>query len=163
MKHATTGFVSASSILVGIVVGYVVAGIMGLVLPTTGINSEGVEYTKAWVLNWDKVAAAAWFAIPNPLPRGAGVRHARHCPVLVMFIVTAVETVGDISGVTQGGMDREATDKELSGGVVCDGVGSSFAALLRRSAEHVVQPERGPGHDDQDGEPARRLHAAPSS
>ena len=51
-------------------------------------------------------------------------------PVLVMFIVTAVETVGDISGVTQGGMDREATDKELSGGVVCDGVGSSFAALF---------------------------------
>ena len=45
VKHATTGFISASSILVGIIVGYIVAGIMGLVLPTTGINSEGVEYT----------------------------------------------------------------------------------------------------------------------
>ena len=51
-------------------------------------------------------------------------------PVLVMFIVTAVETVGDISGVTQGGMNREATDKELSGGVVCDGLGSSLAAMF---------------------------------
>ena len=130
VKHATTGFVSASSILVGIVVGYVVAGIMGLVLPTTGINSEGVEYTKAWVLNWDKVAAAAWFAIPNPLPVAPVFDMRAIAPVLVMFIVTAVETVGDISGVTQGGMDREATDKELSGGVVCDGVGSSFAALF---------------------------------
>lgn len=47
-----------------------------------------------------------------------------------MFIVTAVETVGDISGVTQGGMNREATDKELSGGVVCDGLGSSLAAMF---------------------------------
>ena len=37
---------------------------------------------------------------------------------------------GDISGVTEGGMGREATDKELSGGVICDGLGSSFAALL---------------------------------
>lgn len=130
VKHATTGFISASSILVGIIVGYVVAGIMGLVLPTTGINSEGVEYTKAWVLNWDKVAAAAWFAIPNPLPVAPVFDMRAIAPVLVMFIVTAVETVGDISGVTQGGMDREATDKELSGGVVCDGVGSSFAALF---------------------------------
>ena len=51
-------------------------------------------------------------------------------PVLIMFIVTAVETVGDISGVAEGGMDREATDKELSGGVICDGLGSSIAALF---------------------------------
>ena len=47
-----------------------------------------------------------------------------------MFIVTAVETVGDISGVMEGGMGREATDKELSGGIVCDGLGSSFAAIF---------------------------------
>ena len=51
-------------------------------------------------------------------------------PVLIMFIVTAVETVGDISGVVEGGMDREASDKELSGGVICDGLGSSIAALF---------------------------------
>ena len=51
-------------------------------------------------------------------------------PVAVMFIVTAVETVGDISGVMEGGMGREASDKELAGGVMCDGLGSSFAALF---------------------------------
>ena len=43
-------------------------------------------------------------------------------PVGIMFIVTAVETVGDISGVMEGGMGREATDSELSGGVICDGL-----------------------------------------
>ena len=51
-------------------------------------------------------------------------------PVLIMFIVTAVETVGDISGCMEGGMGREATDKELSGGIMCDGLGSSLAALF---------------------------------
>ena len=51
-------------------------------------------------------------------------------PVLIMFVVTAVETVGDISGVIEGGLDREASDKELSGGVICDGLGSSFAAFF---------------------------------
>jgi hypothetical protein len=30
----------------------------------------------------------------------------------------------------EGGMGREATDSELSGGVICDGLGSSFAALF---------------------------------
>ena len=130
VKHGTTGFVSASSILVGIIVGYVVAGVMGLVLPTTGVTADGVEYTKAWVLNWDKVAAASWFAIPELLPVTPVFDMRAIAPVLVMFVVTAVETVGDISGVTQGGMNREATDKELSGGVVCDGLGSSFAALF---------------------------------
>ena len=39
-------------------------------------------------------------------------------------------TVGDISGVMEGGLGREATDTELSGGVMCDGLGSSFAALF---------------------------------
>lgn len=130
VKHATTGFLSASSILVGIIVGYIVAGVMGMVLPTTGVDANGVEYTKAWVLNWDKVAAAAWFAVPNPLPVAPVFDMRAIAPVLVMFVVTAVETVGDISGVTQGGMNREATDKELSGGVICDGIGSSFAALF---------------------------------
>lgn len=39
---------SASSILIGIVAGYIIAAIMGLVLPTTAVNADGVEYTKAW-------------------------------------------------------------------------------------------------------------------
>ena len=130
VKHGTTGFASASSILVGIIVGYVVAAVMGLVLPTTGVTADGVEYTKAWVLNWDKVAAAAWFEVPSLLPVTPVFDMRAIAPVLVMFIVTAVETVGDISGVTQGGMNREATDKELSGGVMCDGLGSTFAALF---------------------------------
>ena len=79
-KHWTTGFLSSSAILIGILAGYVAAFVMGFVLPTTG--------------------------------------------------VTAVETVGDISGVMEGGMNREPTDKELSGGVICDGLGSTFAALF---------------------------------
>jgi uracil-xanthine permease len=130
VKHATTGFLSASSILVGIIVGYIIAGIMGLVLPTTGVTADGVEYTKAWVLDWESVANASWFAVPAIMPVAPVFDLRAIAPVLVMFIVTAVETVGDISGVTQGGMDREATDKELSGGVMCDGLGSSFAALF---------------------------------
>ena len=129
-KHGTTGFTSSSSILLGIMCGYAAALVMGLILPTTGVTADGVEYTKAWVLNWDKVADAAWFEIPKILPVKPIFDLRAILPVMIMFIVTAVETVGDISGVMEGGLGREATDKELSGGVICDGIGSSFAALF---------------------------------
>ena len=129
-KHWTTGFLSSSAILIGILAGYVVAFIMGLVLPTTGVTADGVEFTKAWVLNWNKVAQASWFAIPKLMPVKIVFDMRAIMPVMIMFVVTAVETVGDISGVMEGGMNREPTDKELSGGVICDGLGSAFAALF---------------------------------
>ena len=122
LKHGTKGFTSFSSILIGIIAGYILVSIMAMILPTTFtyVDETGatVEATKAWVVNWSKVADASWFAVPKIVP------------ICIMFVVTAVETVGDISGITEGGLGREATDKELSGGVMCDGLGSSFAALL---------------------------------
>ena len=130
LKHGTKGMTSSSSILIGIIVGYIAAVIMGMVLPHTAVNADGVEYTKAWVLNWDKVKNATWFAVPKLMPVKIVFDWRAIAPVLVMFVVTAVETVGDISGVMEGGMGREATNEELSGGVVCDGLGSTFAALF---------------------------------
>ncbi len=130
LKHGTKGMTSVSSILIGIIVGYIAAAIMAVVLPTTGVTADGVEYTKAWVLNWDKVAQAKWFAVPALMPVKLVFDARAIIPVLIMFIVTAVETVGDISGVMEGGMGREATDSELSGGVICDGIGSSIAAVF---------------------------------
>ena len=129
-KHGTKGMTSASSILIGIIAGYIASAVMGLFLSPTGITADGVEYTKAWVLNWDKVAEASWFSIPKLMPVPLVFDLRAIVPVLIMFIVTAVETVGDISGAMEGGMGREATDSELSGGVICDGLGSSFAALF---------------------------------
>lgn len=129
-KHGTKGFASSSSILLGIICGYIAAFIMGFILPKTGINADGVEYTKSWVINWSKVSNAAWFEIPKILPVKPVLDIRAIIPVLIMFIVTAVETVGDISGVMEGGLGREATDKELSGGVICDGLGSSLAAIF---------------------------------
>ena len=118
VKHWTKGYLSSSAILVGIIVGYIVAIIMGLVLPHTAVTADGVEYTKSWVLNWNKVAEAKWIAIPKFMPVKPVFDLRAILPVLVMFVVTAVETVGDISGVMEGG------------GVMCDGLGSTLAAMF---------------------------------
>ena len=130
LKHFTKGITSTSSILFGIIFGYILCAILGAALPHTAINAEGVEYTKAWVLNWSKIADSAWFSIPALLPVKPVFDMAAIIPICIMFIVTAVETVGDTAGCIEGGMGREATDKELSGAVTCDGLGSSFAALF---------------------------------
>ena len=128
-KHAFKGFPSIASVLLGIVVGYLVSLIMGAVLPNT-FEKDGMTYTYAYVTQWSKVGAAAWFALPSLMPVALQFRLDAIIPMCIMFIVTAVETIGDTTGVVEGGLDREATDKELSGSVVCDGFGSSVAALF---------------------------------
>ena len=130
LKHCTKGITSTAAILFGIIAGYIAAMVMGLVLDPVGVTADGVEYTKAWVINWDKGAQAAGFEVPYLMPVKIVFDLRAILPVGIMFIVSAVETVGDISGVMEGGLGREATDRELSGGVICDGLGSSFAALF---------------------------------
>ena len=104
--------------------------ILPMFVSTTGISADGTEFVKSWVLDWSKVAEASWFALPDFMPVKPVFDLRAILPVLIMFVVTAVETVGDISGVIEGGLDREASDKELSGGVICDGLGSSFATFF---------------------------------
>ena len=134
LKHGTKGITSYASIFIGIIVGYIVVSIMAQIFPTTYeyVNAAGetITATKSWVLDWQQVKDASWFAIPKLLPVGLQFDARAIVPIGIMFIVTAVETVGDISGITEGGIGREATDKELSGGVICDGLGSSLAALF---------------------------------
>lgn len=105
------GFLGASAILIGTIVGFLVAIPMGK-----------VDFTP--------VAEAGWFSFPNPLAYGMSFEWPAIMAMLFMYIVTTVETVGDISGITMGGAGREATDKELSGGIIADGFFSSFAAIF---------------------------------
>lgn len=138
LKHFTKGVTSTASILIGIVVGYIVCGIMGMILPTTyqyidPNTQETVTKTCSWVLDFSKVSDASWFAVPAFMPFGFSkdmIDLRAIIPIVIMFIVTAVETVGDTSAITEGGLAREATDKELSGSVICDGLGSSIAAFF---------------------------------
>ena len=138
LKHFTKGVTSTASILIGIIVGYIVCGIMGIILPTTyqyvdPATQETVTKTCSWVLDFSKVSNASWFAVPAFMPFGFSkdmIDLRAIIPIVIMFIVTAVETVGDTSAITEGGLGREATDKELSGSVICDGLGSSIASFF---------------------------------
>ena len=105
------GMVSAASILIGMIAGYIVAMLMGMV-------------------NYGKIAAAGWFAFPTPFQYGIEFVPGAIILMLFMAIVTTIETIGDISATTMGGANREATDKELSGGIMADGLGTAFGSIF---------------------------------
>ena len=105
------GMVSAASILIGMIAGYIVAMLMGMV-------------------NYGKIAAAGWFAFPTPFQYGIEFVPGAIILMLFMAIVTTIETIGDISATTMGGANREATNKELSGGIMADGLGTAFGSIF---------------------------------
>lgn len=111
LKFFAKGLLSTAAVLIGLLAGYVVAILMGMV-------------------NFNGVANAEWFAVPMPFKYGFELNAAAIIGISLMAIVSAIETVGDISGVTKGGAGREATDKELSGGTFADGLGTAVAGVF---------------------------------
>ena len=111
LKFFAKGMLSISSILLGLLAGYLVAIPMGMV-------------------SLAKVGGAVWFAIPSPMHFGFEFSAAAIIGMCLMGIVSAIETVGDISGITKGGAGREATEKEISGGTMADGLGTALAGLF---------------------------------
>lgn len=106
-----SGILSAASVLVGLVVGYVVA------IPTGKVD-------------FSEVSEAEWFAIPMPLEFGLDFPAAALIAMGAMAIATSVETIGDLSAITKTGAGRQVTDRELTGGVLADGVSTAFASLF---------------------------------
>lgn len=111
LKFYTKGFTSAAAVLIGLVVGYLVAIPMGMV-------------------NFANVASAKWIEIPQVMKYGFDFQTAAIVGMCLIAIVSAIETVGDISGITKGGANREATDKEVGGGTMADGLGTAIASIF---------------------------------
>ena len=79
------GFINNASILIGIVAGYILAICLGMV-------------------DFSAVSNASWFALPKFMPVAFEFNWEVIIAMGIMFIATTVETVGDISGITNGGI-----------------------------------------------------------
>ena len=115
LKFFTRGILSVSAVLLGLVVGYAYALMMGMV------TFEAIG------TSWSRASA---FALPVPFKYGFEISVAAVLGFCLMAFVSAVETVGDVSGITKGGAGREATDKEIEGATYADGIGSAVAGLF---------------------------------
>lgn len=105
------GFIGAAAVLLGLAVGYVLATTLGMV-------------------DWSRVSDAPWLAAPQPLHFGLDFPAAALIAMGAMAVATSIETVGDISALTKAGDDRQPTTREMKGGLMGDGVGTSLAALF---------------------------------
>lgn len=105
------GLWKASSILIGIIVGYVLAIIMGMV-------------------NFDAVATASFVSVPTPFHFKPIIRGDILITFLAVYIVSGIETIGNTSGITIAAFDREATGDETSGALLADSIGSAVAAIF---------------------------------
>ena len=111
LKFFTRGMLSVSAVLIGLLVGYALAWVAGMV-------------------SFDDVARASWFSAPDPLHFGIEFNAAAIIGMCLMAGISAIETVGDISGITKGGAGREATDREISGGTFADGLGTALSGVF---------------------------------
>nr|MDJ0823516.1 nucleobase:cation symporter-2 family protein [Paracoccaceae bacterium] len=115
LKFFARGMWSVSAVLLGILAGYAYALAMGMVT------------VEAISTSWSRAAA---FGIPVPFKFGIEFSVAAIVGFCLMAFVSAVETVGDVSGITKGGAGREATDKEIQGATFADGLGTAVSGFF---------------------------------
>ncbi|TDX22584.1 nucleobase:cation symporter-2 family protein [Rhodovulum visakhapatnamense] len=115
LKFFARGLLSVSAVAVGIVAGYLFA------LATGMVTIGGIE------TSWDR---AAVLEVPLPFKYGFDFSIAAVVGFCLMAFVSAVETVGDVSGITKGGAGREATDREIAGATYADGLGTAIAGAF---------------------------------
>ena len=111
LSNFTKGIFKLGAILIGMIVGYIVAYFAGMV-------------------DFSSVGTSAWFALPEVMPFEIKFVPSACVSLAIVYVVNAVQTIGDLSSTTMGGMDRMPTDKELSGGIIGQGIMSIVGAFF---------------------------------
>lgn len=106
------GYIKVSGMIIGVGVGYVVALIMG------------------GIIDFAPVADAAIVSAPIPLHFGLEFHPDAIIIMILMYIVQAVQTIGDVSSTTMGGFGRDAKDTELGGAIKGQGICGMIGALI---------------------------------
>lgn len=108
------GYIKSASMIIGIAVGYIAAFIFGKV-------------------NLSSVVDAQWVSLPRINHFPISFHSSAIISMLVLCLVNALQTIGDLSGTTMGGMNRQIKDYELSRGITGSGIitliGSFFGGL----------------------------------
>ena len=99
------------SVLFGLVVGYVLSIFLGVV-DLSGLLDGGI------------------LSLPRILPFMPEFHAGAILSVVVIFLVSATETIGDTTAMVASGLDRDITEKEISGSLACDGFASSISSLF---------------------------------
>ncbi|MCQ2527958.1 MAG: purine permease [Saccharofermentans sp.] len=105
------GFLKQLSVLFGLVVGYIVALCMGV-----------VDFSAFKDINV--------VSLPHIMPFKPEFHASAIIAFILIFLVSATETIGDTSALASSGLGREVTAKETAGSIACDGFVSSLSSVF---------------------------------
>ena len=110
-NHFTKGYFKLASILIGIIVGYIIA----------------ILFNK---VDFAAIANAGWLEIPKPLHFGLKFYPSAIISIVIIYIVDSVQTIGQYSVATEGGLNRELRDSELSSGIIGNGFVNIIGSIM---------------------------------
>lgn len=99
------------SVLFGLVVGYILAIIMG-------------------VVDFSDILGSGIIALPHLMPFKMEFHLNAIVAFVLIFLVSATETIGDTSALASSGLNRDVTEKETSGSIACDGFVSALSSIF---------------------------------
>ena len=105
------GFLRSLSVLVGLVVGYVLACFMGMV-------------------DFSRMSGMSLLALPRLLPFTPEFNIGAILSVVAVYLVSATETIGDTSALCNSALKRDPETKEMGSAICCDGFVSSVSGLF---------------------------------
>ena len=105
------GFLRALSILIGLIVGYILALCMGMV-------------------DFSALHDVDILALPAIMPFKPEFRIDAILAIVCVYLVSATETIGDTSALCSGALGRDVTRNEMGRSIACDGFVSSIAGLF---------------------------------
>jgi xanthine permease XanP len=114
MNISNNNWVRLSSIVVGLIAGFVVAALTGM-------------------LNTDNLLPSATLSIPIPFKYGFNFELAAFIPLAVIYVISSLETTGDITAnciISDQPITGEGYIQRIKSGVLGDGINSMIAAVL---------------------------------
>ena len=114
LNSTTNNYLRMSSIVIGLIVGYVVSIPLGLV-------------------DFSNLAGLPPIALPIPFRYGFSFNFAAFIPFAFLYLITAIETIGDLtatSAISGEPIEGAKYFRRIKGGVLGDGINSIIAACL---------------------------------
>ena len=113
------------------------------------IIALGVGYAlAAWLgrLDFTGVHQAAWFEVPTPLHFGIDFSWTLFAPLVVIYLVTSLEAIGDITATSK--ISREPVEgpvwmERVKGGVLVNGANSFLAGIFNTFPSSVFAQNNG--------------------
>jgi xanthine permease XanP len=120
-------WVRSAAIVIALAVGYALAGWMGR-------------------LDFSGMHGAAWFQVPLPLHFGLGFSWSLFIPMLVIYLVTSLEAIGDVTATSK--VSREPVEgpvwmRRIKGGVLVNGANSLLAGVFNTFPSSIFAQNNG--------------------